>query len=419
VIPSGVITLDAGQIQEQVTNEYLAIFGNDLNTDPSTPQGMLIQAEVAARIAVANNNCAVANQINPNQAGGVYLDALCALFNVPRASATYSTLVGVIVTGVAGTIIPAGSLATVNGSGQNWQTVSNVTIPISGMANVNFTAVNSGEIACAVGALTTVVSAVLGWETVYNPVAAMLGSAQGSDYVTRNDRASLLYNQGYSTAGAIISAVKPLTGVTGVFLQENVQPTYQVINGVTMLPNSIFVCVNGGNDLEVATTIQSKKSAGCAYSNGNFTQTGTLSTSTSQVTGLSDTSLMSVGMTVTGNGIPFGTTISVITNATTISLTALPTINGTSSLTFNSTGVIKVVCPSFVLNGTTVLNSNAVSGLSSTNAIYIGMPVSGIGIQAGTTVASIVNLTDITLSLPATAANTGTPLTFSFNVVDP
>ncbi len=35
-----------------------------------------------------------------------------------------------------------------------------------------------------------------------------------------------------------------------------------------MAPNSIYVCVTGGTDLDVATAIYSKKSGGCQYTNG-------------------------------------------------------------------------------------------------------------------------------------------------------
>lgn len=59
-----------------------------------------------------------------------------------------------------------------------------------------------------------------------------------------------------------------------------------------------------------------------------------------------------------------------------------------------------------------VLSSNtSVTGLSDTSGMFIGMPIEGSDIQAGTTVASIVNSTSITISLAATGSIT-TNLTF-------
>src|SRR6185437_453506 len=78
-LQQGIILVDSALIQAQVEAEYRALFGNDLSLDANTPQGMLITAEVLARIAVADNNAALANQINPNVAGGIFLDAILAL----------------------------------------------------------------------------------------------------------------------------------------------------------------------------------------------------------------------------------------------------------------------------------------------------------------------------------------------------
>jgi hypothetical protein len=59
----------------------------------------------------------------------------------------------------------------------------------------------------------------------------------------------------------------------------------------------------------------------------------------------------------------------------------------------------------------TVLNSTAVTLATINNLIRVGSKVTGAGIQTGTTVTA-VNGTAVTLSLPATAANASTVLTF-------
>ena len=76
---TGVIVPDTATIQSEVEGEYKAVFGQDLVVTPNTPQGVLITAEVAARSNVVRNNAALANQINPNLAGGVFLDAIWAV----------------------------------------------------------------------------------------------------------------------------------------------------------------------------------------------------------------------------------------------------------------------------------------------------------------------------------------------------
>ena len=62
-------------------------------------------------------------------------------------------------------------------------------------------------------------------------------------------------------------------------------------------------------------------------------------------------------------------------------------------------------------NGTTTNTTNSLTGLTSTADMYIGMPLEGADIPAGTTVATIVNGTEITMSQNASASGT-VPVTF-------
>jgi hypothetical protein len=266
ILPTGVIVPDTAVISEDVIGEFQETFGTDLVTTPNTPQGLLIVSETAARTAVADNNAALANQINPNVSGGVYLDALLALTGSERTKDTPS-VVTVNITGVSGTVIPQGSQAQDSIYGNLFQTTQTVTI-VDGAATVVMNSVLNGPIAAEASTLTQIVSNVLGWETVTNPDAAVLGTVTQSDEQARFLRRVTLFAQGASTAGAIISALYLTTGVTSVFFQENVLPTTEVINGVTMVGHSIYACVDGGSDLDVATAIQSKKSAGASYNNG-------------------------------------------------------------------------------------------------------------------------------------------------------
>jgi len=67
-------------------------------------------------------------------------------------------------------------------------------------------------------------------------------------------------------------------------------------------------------------------------------QTGTLTSASTSVTGLSDASILGVGMKVEGTGIPAGTTIASIVSATSITLSAAATATGVQSLRFFAHG---------------------------------------------------------------------------------
>jgi len=63
---TGTIVPDTSDLLTAVQGEYTSAFGEDLNLDPETPQGILISMEVLARAAVAANNANLANQTNPD-----------------------------------------------------------------------------------------------------------------------------------------------------------------------------------------------------------------------------------------------------------------------------------------------------------------------------------------------------------------
>lgn len=276
---SGVIVADTDDILTEVQQEYIAQLGADLNVAPSTPQGGLITAETLARSNVVRNNAAVANQINPNIAGGIFLEALCALtgFDVPEG--TPSSIAGVVLGGVGGTNVPAGQTATV-GTGDDVPTfvsVSPVTLgTMTGTAIVDFQAVAVGPIAAGVNSLV-LSNPVLGLETISNPNAAVLGVDPLSDAEIRTLRDNTLALQGISINEAIISALlDPDTtpGVSSLQYLENYTATTTTIQGITLEPNSIWACIAGGIDADIAMTLLGGKTIGANW-NGDESVTVT------------------------------------------------------------------------------------------------------------------------------------------------
>lgn len=267
ITTSGVITTDTATVLSEVTAEYQTAFGADLNPDPSTPQGLLIAAETAARTGVIRNNAQVANQINPNLAGGVFLEAICALTGLQRRTASPSVIPGVALSGIPGTVVPAGAVAKTT-AGDEFASVSAVTIDGTGMATVDFSAVIPGATPAPVGSLTQIVTGVLGWDAVSNSQAAVLGQDEETDAALRARRRVTLALQGTALPSSIISAVNDVTGVRSMSFRENTAPTVQVIDGVSMAPHSIYACVEGGTDADVANALFVNKSLGAGYNTG-------------------------------------------------------------------------------------------------------------------------------------------------------
>ena len=328
---TGIIVPDTGQVQTDVENEYKEQFGTDLIVTPDTPQGMLIAAEVLARVAVITNNANVANQLNPDLAGGVFLDAILAFTGLSRTLATKST-VGVTITGTPGTILPVGTQARETVNNELFQNQGAITIPGSGTITATFESVNTGAIACAAGTLTQIVTPVLGWDAITNAAGASLGQATQSDVQTRQFRKDALAAQGSSLAGAIIAGVLQVEDVKSLTFRENYTNVLATIDSIAMFPHSLYMCIDGGTNANVAAAIVDKKSGGCNFQRA--VQTGTLTGASAIVTGLADTTNLSVGLKVTGTDVPADTRILTVDSSTQITMDANATGSGAQSLTF-------------------------------------------------------------------------------------
>ena len=88
VSPEGVIVPDTSEILKTTETEWKDTLGQDISVEEQTPQGVLIASDVAVRSEVAAGNAALANQFNPNYAGGIFLDDIWALTGGKRREAT-------------------------------------------------------------------------------------------------------------------------------------------------------------------------------------------------------------------------------------------------------------------------------------------------------------------------------------------
>ena len=438
IATTGVIVPDTQDIQNDVNNEFNAIFPG-INLDPSTPQGLLASAEVIARQAVADNNATLANQINPNVAGGVFLDALLALLGSARTPGTPST-VQCTITGVTGTSIPAGAQIS-DASGNLYEIVSTTVIPTGGtITGVPFQSVLTGAIPGAAGTLTVIVSNILGWETVTNPSAATLGASTQSDASARAYRTNTLALQGSSLSEAMTSAVSAVPGVTSLKFVENAtsSPASPESIPFTMVANSIYMCVGGTGDLNaIAKAMQGTKSGGCAYNQGFGEIQGVPVTdpfSGQTTTVLFDTPDF-VTISITVNVTNFNNVQNVVSAVQNAILTyasgGIPNTPGfavgVNVSPFQIAGAINILVPglfvdevqvavkSFTQKGTLTSTSSTISGMTYTSAITMRLQVTDpLGyIPASTTVSSITDAHNIVMSHNATGSATEV-ITFTY-----
>ena len=260
----GVIIPDTAESRERVIELFRSAFGNDIDTDPSTPSGVLIAMFTEQRDAVARNNAALANQINPKQSTGVFLDTLFGFTGGHRTPATRSTINGVTLTGDAGTIVPAGTIAR-SFNGDQFQSVAQVTLNALGTATVDFIAIEYGTITCQAHELQTIATSVLGLIGIDNNTGAVVGRIAETDSQVRRRRRQTLAIQSMSSPEAIRSRLGNIETVRSHQFLENYTDAPAVIRGITLKEHSIWVCVEGGTDAEIATALHDSKTMGAGY----------------------------------------------------------------------------------------------------------------------------------------------------------
>ncbi|WP_406842334.1 hypothetical protein [Morganella morganii] len=126
-------------------------------------------------------------------------------------------------------------------------------------------AVETGPVECPAGKLNTVASSVLGWETVSNPISAVLGRVAESDLQSRRRRKLTLAKNTVSVGEAITSALYELEGVRSLVYRENYTDTPMNLDGITLVPHSVYVCVEGGESGEIARALLRTKTIGAAF----------------------------------------------------------------------------------------------------------------------------------------------------------
>lgn len=272
--PEGVIVPDTSAILDETNQEWKDVFGQDLDVNPETPQGVLIASDVAVRSEVVANNAAVANQINPNYAGGVFLDDIWAFMGGKRRAATYTLVENVTLTGIPGVVIPSGSRRATT-SGDVFQLLTTVQLDNSTGKSVGiFQALEPGAIPCAAHTLTVPVQGYtsVGWETSDNPNAGAVGRETQSDLSAKQERVQTLGLQGRSVADAVYANVRALDGVKSISFRENYTNASLTVDGITLVANSVWVCVDGGVDADIAAALYRSKTGGGNW-NGAVTVT--------------------------------------------------------------------------------------------------------------------------------------------------
>jgi Baseplate J-like protein len=272
--PSGLIIPTEAAILAGTQADFNAAFGGGLNPQLTAPQGQLASSQ-AAIVADKDSQIAyVTNQFDPQYAEGRFQDALARIYFLTRKPAQ-STAVTCTLSGLPGTVIPAGSLA-YDTNGNTYSLLGTVTIGSGSTVSSSWQNIETGPIACPANTLTRVGQSISGWDTITNPSQGTLGNVVESraDFYNRVFNSVAINGEG--TCPAIYAAAFEVSNVLDVFVVDN--PANSIVSSdplpggtrnstnYPLAPHSIYVAVVGGDDQEIANNIWDKKDVGADYS---------------------------------------------------------------------------------------------------------------------------------------------------------
>lgn len=244
---------------EELNAALRDIFGEDINLDPDTVDGQTVG--IFAELISDTDQLAedVYHSFNPQTATGVALSRVVQYNGIRRIAGRNST-VDLKCVGTAGTVIPAGSLVRSAVTNTVFETLAEVTIPISGEIAVAAQSVEMGYLPAPAGTLTKIDTPIFGWQTVTNLLDAIPGRAEETDAELRIRRRASTSTPGQAVVDSIFGALRQLDQVLQARVYENDQDTVQPVTNLP--PHSIYCIVEGGSVQEIADTIWLKKSAG-------------------------------------------------------------------------------------------------------------------------------------------------------------
>jgi uncharacterized phage protein gp47/JayE len=237
-------------IKAELETSFKTQFGTAHNIDPRSPSGQLIGILSEREYLLWELIEQLYNALYPDSAEGIPLDNVVSLTGTIRKAATKSTAV-ITLFGDIGTVIPAGSIVSVQGNTTaRFVLDTQVTIAAGSpnQINGNFSAETEGALTALAGTLTVIDTPISGWTSCTNALDAVFGQNLDTDAELKIRRISELATAGKCTVEAIISGLSAVEDVTAVVLFSN---NTSVVDGEGRPPHSLDAVVEGGTNQNI------------------------------------------------------------------------------------------------------------------------------------------------------------------------
>jgi uncharacterized phage protein gp47/JayE len=258
VTAEGISAPDYQTILDTLTSYFQQIYGTDAYLASDSKDGQMV-ALVALAIHDANNTAiTIYNSFSPATAYGAALSSNVKINGIARKGETNS-VVDLVLTGAAGTLITNGSVKDVNSI--VWNLPASVTIGVDGSAIVTATCASGGAVAALAETVTGINTPTRGWTSVNNLAPAAVGTPAETDAELRIRQSQSVALPSLTPFEAVDGAIANVAGVTRHKLYEN-DTGYTDSNGLP--EHSLSVIVEGGDVTDIAQTLRGKKGQGVA-----------------------------------------------------------------------------------------------------------------------------------------------------------
>lgn len=259
ITDKGITTETLPEIQARLESKFREIYGQDINLDPSTPDGQwlgIISQELANCNEVISG---IVRMLNPYTATGRWLTDRALYAGVVRRGAQYSRVDGLIVTGSKGVVLPLGMIMR-DSNGNKWVTERQYRLNDLGSAEISARSQEVGIFELSTGDTLDTESLIVGIDKITASKKSVNGSEEETDgeLLIRFMKSHAINNE--DDSAGIQAAVSALPDVKECIVYEN-------FTGVTdekgVPPHSVNVVVVGGDNHDIAKAIIRKKKGGC------------------------------------------------------------------------------------------------------------------------------------------------------------
>ncbi|HAW6840124.1 TPA: hypothetical protein JKF31_000855 [Escherichia coli] len=255
ITENGLSVPDIADVLAGRLTDMSTALGGGASQSLSSPQGQIAQSDTEIIAQEYDKLLCLFNQINPDFSTGRFQDGIGRIYFMERIAAQ-GTVVTATCIGQVGTTIPAGSTA-IDTNGYIYRSIDIATIPASGSIDVQFVNNTTGPIPCAAGALNQIYRAVSGWDAITNASPGVVGVDVESRIAFETRRKQSVARNSRNQDASTLSALLATNGVLDAYVWSN-RTAATVNQGATNFPvvaHSIYICVYGGTDEDVAESI--------------------------------------------------------------------------------------------------------------------------------------------------------------------